>query len=79
MGRLVALLNRLTQSLFDPRVLRLMCYVDDPLAALRGNSEERKLNAAIMVLTWSALGFKLAFPKGQLSTKVTWIGDMLTA
>ena len=79
MGRLAALLSRLTQSLFDPRVLRRMCYVDDPLAALRGNSEERKLNAAIMVLTWSALGFKLAFPTGQLSTTVTWIGGTFTA
>jgi len=32
-----------------------------------------------MVLTWSALGFKLAFPKGQLGTSVTWIGGTLTA
>ena len=62
-GRLAALLSRLTQSLFDPTVVRLMCYVDDPLAALRGSHEERQLNAAIMVLTWSALGFKLAFPQ----------------
>ena len=65
------MLCRLTQSLFDPKVLRLMCYVDDPLAALRGSTEARRLNAAIMVLVWSALGFKLAFPKGQLSTSVT--------
>ena len=32
-----------------------------------------------MVPTWSAFGFKLAFPKGQLGTSVTWIGGTLTA
>ena len=32
-----------------------------------------------MVLAWSALGFKLAFQKGQLGTSVTWIGGTLTA
>ena len=57
------MLSRLTQSLFHPEVMRLMCYVDDPLAALLGDEEERRLNAAIMVLVWSALGFKLALAK----------------
>ena len=37
------------------------------------------MNAAIMVLTWSALGFGLAFAKGQLNTEVTWIGGTITA
>ena len=78
-GRVAAQLMRLTQSLYDPDVLRLMCYVDDPLAALRGNEEERQLNAAIMILVWSALGFKLAFAKGQLNREVTWIGGTITA
>ena len=32
-GRLVAVNMRLTQSLFLPSELSLMCYVDDPLAA----------------------------------------------
>ena len=31
----------------------------------------------LMVLIWSALGFKLAFPKGQHGTQVTWIGGTL--
>jgi len=70
---------RLTQSLFDPDVLRRMCYVDDPLAALLGDEEERRLNTAIMILVWSALGFKLAFAKGQLNRKVTRIGGAITA
>ena len=53
--------------------------MDDPLAALRGDEEERRLNAAIVILVWSALGFKLAFAKGQLNKEVTWIGGTITA
>ena len=69
---------RLTQSLYDPSELRLVCYVDDPLAAVRGTAAERRLYVAIMVLVWEALGFKLAFAKGQLGRTVTWIGGTLT-
>ena len=78
-GRVAALLMRLTQSLFDPDTVRMMCYVDDPLAALLGDEDERCLHAAIMVLVWSALGFKLAYAKGQLDQVVTWIGGTITA
>ena len=69
-----ALIMRLTQSLFLPDEVNLMCYVDDSLAALRGTEDERMMNAAIMVLVWEALCFKLAFAKVQLSKTVTWIG-----
>ena len=31
-----------------------------------------------MVLVWNALGFKLAFRKGQLGVTVTWIGITVT-
>ena len=44
-----------------------MCYVDDPLAAFLGTERIRKRNAALMVLVWEALGFKLAYAKGQLA------------
>jgi hypothetical protein len=55
-----------------------MCYVDDPFGAIHGTDDERKLIAAIMVTVWSALGFKLAFAKGQMGRRVTWIGGTLT-
>lgn len=42
-----------------------MRYVDDPLAALRGTDEPRRLFAAIMILVWEAMGFGLAFARGQ--------------
>ena len=81
-GRLAALVCRITQSLFKPDEVRLVCYVDDPLAALRGDEADRKLYAAIMVV-WSALGFKLAFAKraagpdrhvdrGHATNRETW-------
>ena len=54
-----------------------MCYVDDPLVALHGAERARARNAALIVLVWEALGFKLAYAKGQLSDEVTWIGATL--
>ena len=63
-GRLAALVMTLTQSLFTPSV-RLVCYVDDPLAGIYGSRAERRLYITMMVLVWRALDLKLAFPKGQ--------------
>ena len=68
---------RLTQSLFEASKLRLVCYVDDPLAAVLGTEEERRMMTTLMVLIWAALGFKLAFSKDQHGTQVTWIGGTL--
>ena len=68
---------RLSQSLYTPSELSLMCYADDPLAALHGTAAERRRNAALMVLAWEALGFKLAYSKGQLDTEVAWIGGTI--
>jgi len=70
---------RLTQSLYLSSELSLMCYVDDPLAALVGTALVRRRNAALMVLVWEALGFKLAYAKGQLGQEVTWIGGTMRA
>ena len=67
----------LTQSLFLSEELTLMCYVDDPLAALRGTAEERELFVAIMILVGDALGFQLSYKKGQLDKEFTWIGGPL--
>ena len=55
-----------------------MCYVDDPLAAIMGTDEDRELFTAIIVLVWEALGFQLAYSKGQQGHNVTWIGGTLT-
>ena len=70
---------RLTQSLYLAFELSLMCYVDDPPTALVGTTRVRMRNAALMVLVWEALGFKLAYAKGQLGQEVTWIGGTMRA
>ena len=62
-GRLAGLVMRLTQPLFDASKLRLVCYVDDPLAAILCEEEERRTMTTLMVLIWAALGFKLAFSR----------------
>ena len=76
-ARLAAEVMRLSPSLYTREKLSLMCYVDDPLAALHGTERERQRNAALMILVWESLGFKLAYPKGQLGTEATWIGGTL--
>ncbi len=60
-------------ALFQPDNFKLMCFVDDPLAVIKGSSYERKLKAAVVILVWEALNFKLAYNKGQLHESVTWI------
>eukprot|EP00971_Amphidinium_carterae_P005708 113164-Amphidinium_carterae.1 len=57
---------------------RLHCYMDDPLALLRGTSQQcRRMGASLLVL-WSALGLGLATEKGAFGKTVEWIGCELT-
>ena len=67
----------LTQSLFPVDELNLMCYVDDPLAALRGDDDETRIMVATIILVWEALKFPFAYPKGQFSNIVTWVGGTI--
>jgi hypothetical protein len=76
-ARVAALVMRLTQSLFHPDTLRLHCFVDDPIASVRGTAAERRAAVATMVLVWEALSFGLAYKKGQFGKKVVWIGGTL--
>ena len=57
---------------FTADELSLMCYGDDPLVALHGTPEDRNLFAAISIVVWEALGFALAYRKGQLGKEITW-------
>ena len=49
--------------------------MDDPLWALTGSHDRRRLLAARFMLTFIVLGARLAFLKAQLSRTVTSIGD----
>ena len=53
-ARLAALLMRLTQSLFEPNRVNLHCFVDDPVASIRGTKQDRRLYVATMIYTWEA-------------------------
>ena len=76
-ARLAALIMRLTQSLFDRRSVRLQCFVDDPIGAIKGTETRRKVIIAVITLVWEALGCKLAYSKGQRGTAADWIGGEL--
>lgn len=67
---------RLTQSVVMQRV-SLMCYVDDPLAVIKGTKEQRRYIAALIIYIWSALGLPLSLDRGQFGPEVVWIGGVL--
>ena len=66
------------QALLCTAQVNLTCYVDDPLAAMRGAKADKMLHAATLMLVWEALGFGSAYPKGQLEDTVRWIGGTIT-
>ena len=71
--RVSALIMRLTQAVF-PDDLAISCFVDDPLFALAGTPKQTKIMAAVTILLWRSLGFKLSLPKGMMGRFVDWIG-----
>jgi hypothetical protein len=58
--------------------VRFEVYVDDPAAALRGNSEKRERLTALIVQTWPTLGSPLATMKGKRNSTLAWIGHLMT-
>jgi len=73
----VSLIMRLVQAALFARgacPLRLNTYVDDPIAVVRGSRSSRRQLVAELILLLRALGFPLAFVKGQLGPVVDWIG-----
>ena len=77
-ARLAALIMRLTQSLFSGATLCLRCFVDDPIAVLLGTLAERRAMMSAIILVWEALGFDLAYHKGQNGPSVVWIGGTIS-
>ena len=72
-ARVAALVMRLTLGLLLPEEGRAQCYVDDPIFVLRGIVAHRNKLMVLIMLVWKALGFKLAFAKGQRGRRITWI------
>ena len=77
-GRIAALLCRLTQGVFEPHLVRINMFVDDPILSLRGSQEVRRFHAAMFILLWRALDFPLQFAKARLGPSVEWIGATLS-
>ena len=77
-GRTAAFGSRIGQCMFAPWELRLQVYVDDPLAAVTGNtSHARASRFCLLLLFWAALGFRLAWARGQRGHRVESIGAEL--
>ena len=75
-ARVAALIMRLTQSVIMQRA-SLTCYVDDPLAVIKGTMEQRRQTAALIIYIWRALGLPLPLDKGQFGPEVVWIGGVI--
>ena len=78
---IAALLARCVQGLFataNGQEARIQKYADDPLLTVKGTKQHRRMLVVRFAAAYRILGFALAFPKAQLSKKVTWIGVTLT-
>lgn len=78
----IALASRFVQSIVATPLhrgahteeARIQTYVDDPLVSIRGTQERVNRLAAVIMVSWSVMGFPLAFHKATLGRKLTWIG-----
>ena len=78
-GRTAALLMRMTAILNHDQLVRIECFVDDPLLLFGGERPQRDRLFLRTVLLWLALGFKIAWRKGDRGRKLDWIGAVLRA
>ena len=52
----------------------LQVYVEDPAMVVAGTAAARRRTVAYMIVSWLVLGISLAVKKGQLGTKIDWVG-----
>ena len=72
-----SLLARVSQSLLldqKGQEGRLQVYVDDPLLALKGQKQRRRVLAVRFISCFILLGVRLAFDKAKIGNRLTWIG-----
>jgi hypothetical protein len=77
-GRVAAAVMRLTQGALDADVARLQCFVDDPIAVVRGTAAEIRKEIAFMLLFWAVLGLRFAYSKAKMGETVPWIGALVS-
>ena len=78
-GRLAALTNRMTQSLYEEEEMASEMYVDDPCLVLYGDVDRRAQMVSVVVLLWLILGWDLSYHKAQLTKAVAWVGYKIEA
>eukprot|EP00969_Alexandrium_andersonii_P277890 12284133-Alexandrium_andersonii.AAC.1 len=62
-----------------PSEALLEVYVDDPLSAVAGPTRAARTRSfALILLLWEAMGFRLAWKKGQRGSSVEWTGAEIT-
>jgi hypothetical protein len=69
---------RISQACVEPTEARLECFVDDPVAAIRGTPIHRKRVICLFLLLWEALGLRFAYDKASFGGRITWIGARVT-
>ena len=73
-GRLSAAGVRMLQGFISALFFRSQVYWDDPLWLLVGTRRQRRASLALLLLTACALGFRVAWHKGERGQEITWIG-----
>ena len=51
-----------TQGVFDPHLVRINLFVDDPILAMRGHHDIRRFHAAMV----ASAGLSLGLPEAQM-------------
>jgi hypothetical protein len=73
-GRIAAATMRLSQAMVGASEARLQCFVDDPVAVIRGPPAHRQRVMCLLLLLWETLGLKFAYDKATRGQSITWIG-----
>ena len=70
-------MSRWGQSLSRSDELRMSIYADDPILVVKGRRESRNSSICKVLLVWLAVGFKLAWHKGQRDATITWTSGLM--
>ena len=77
-GRFAAFIGRTSAAVLHDTGALMEIYVDDPIYAIPGNSDQASEIATIATLGLCSLGFPLAWHKTDAGSTLTWIGASVT-
>ncbi|KAF4715128.1 hypothetical protein FOZ62_020788 [Perkinsus olseni] len=77
--RVSACACRLAQLLYSSSMLRINCYIDDPIILVRADSPRvRKLRMLTVLSFWAAMGIVFSHEKCQRGSSVKWTGALFS-